>query len=187
MNQIIVIQNAYECKIIFLTFFPSHISHFAISFSNSLPTMPFAENQLNIKWKKRSLQGCLGKSYFINGARKVYNPCCQIVGLYQMKKQPLERGFCVACCSIIRASPDRKVENLSCRKNKRRQYLDEKHQIFGHTAFPLCQLLSIFSPKPLPPSRPLSDVLFKWLPLSINMCLRAVTNLSYSKKAIPKF
>ena len=119
MNQIVVIQNAYECNA-FLTFFPSHISHFAICFSNSLPTMHFAENQLNIKWKKRSLQGCLGKSYFINGARKVYNPFCQIVGLYQMKKQSLECGFYVACCSIIRASPEGKVENLSCRKNERR-------------------------------------------------------------------
>ena len=49
MYQIVAIQNAYECKITFLTFFPAQISHFAISFSNSLPTMPLAENQVNIK------------------------------------------------------------------------------------------------------------------------------------------
>ena len=117
MNQIVVIQNAYECNA-FLTFFPSHISHFAIYFSNSLPTMHFAENQLNIKWKKRSLQGCLGKSYFINGARKVYNPLCQIVGLYQMKKQSLECGFRVACCRIIRASEKMNADNIWMRNIK---------------------------------------------------------------------
>ena len=78
-----------------------------------------------------------------------------------MKREPLERAFSIPCCNIIRVSPDKKVENLGCIKNERRKNVDEQNHVFGCTAYPLCQLLSILSLKHLPFSRPPIDVYFE--------------------------